>query len=93
MRLIDANQLLKTSFRIVGKIGNKYPFEAIAISEIKASPTIDPESLRKHGRWKQYFEDWRKQIEGYRCSACGFKHFGYYYQYCPSCGAKMDLEE
>lgn len=41
LRLIDVDELLKTSFRILGKIGDKYPFEAIAISEIEAAPTVD----------------------------------------------------
>lgn len=47
----------------------------------------------KHGRWKQCFEDWRKQIEGDECSVCGFQHYGTsigHYNYCPNCGAKMD---
>lgn len=48
-----------------------------------------------HGRWVQCFEDWRKQIEGDKCSACGFEHYGTsidHYHYCPNCGAKMDGE-
>ncbi|MGF0006931.1 hypothetical protein ACQRBP_06340 [Eubacteriales bacterium SGI.150] len=48
------------------------------------------------GRWVQCFEDWRKQIEGDKCSACGFEHYGTSianYHYCPNCGAKMDGDE
>lgn len=48
-----------------------------------------------HARWVQCFEDWRKQIEGDKCSACGFEHYGCainHYRYCPNCGAKMDGE-
>lgn len=48
-----------------------------------------------HGRWERCFEDWRKQIEGDKCSACGFEHYGTsvaHYHYCPNCGAKMDME-
>ena len=48
-----------------------------------------------HGRWKQCFEDWRQQIEGDKCSACGFEHYGpsiNHYHYCPNCGARMDGE-
>lgn len=47
----------------------------------------------RHGRWEQCFEDWRKQIEGDKCSVCGFEHYGASiknYNYCPNCGAKMD---
>ena len=46
-----------------------------------------------HGEWKQCFEDWRKQIDGDECSACGFQHYGTsitHYHYCPNCGARMD---
>ncbi len=46
-----------------------------------------------HGKWESCFEDWRKQIEGDKCSACGYEHYGTnirHYHYCPNCGAKMD---
>lgn len=41
------------------------------------------------GEWEQCFEDWRKQIEGDKCSRCGFEHYGTSikkYHFCPSCG-------
>lgn len=47
----------------------------------------------KHGEWKLCYEDWRMQIAGDECSACGFQHYGTcisHYHYCPNCGAKMD---
>ena len=62
-----------------------------AINRIKAE---DVEPVR-HGRWVQCFEDWRKQIDGDKCSVCGFEHYGSvisHYHYCPNCGAKMNLE-
>ncbi len=45
-----------------------------------------------HGRWERCFEDWRQQIEGDECSACGFQIYGgvSHFKYCPNCGAKMD---
>lgn len=49
-----------------------------------------------HGEWKPCYEDWRKQIEGDECSACGFRHYGTsirHYHYCPNCGAKMDATD
>lgn len=48
-----------------------------------------------HGRWEQCFEDWRKQIEGDECSACGFQIYGgvSHFRYCPNCGAKMDATD
>lgn len=42
MRLIDADELLKSPFRITGKLGGKYPFDAITVSMINSCPTIDP---------------------------------------------------
>ena len=47
----------------------------------------------KHGEWKLCYEDWRMQIAGDECSACGFQHYGTcisHYHYCPNCGAKME---
>ena len=61
---------------------------------IKQLPTADVQEVR-HGSWKPCFDDWRKQIEGDECSACGFQHYGTNirnYNYCPNCGAKMDKE-
>ena len=49
----------------------------------------------KHGEWKLCYEDWRMQIAGDECSACGFQHYGTcisHYHYCPNCGAKMTRE-
>lgn len=57
--------------------------------------TADVEPVR-HGAWYQCFEDWRQQQEGNKCSVCGFEYYGTgirAFHYCPSCGAKMDLEE
>lgn len=59
---------------------------------IRYMDTADVATVR-HGRWEQCFEDWRKQIEGDKCSVCGFEHYGASiknYNYCPNCGAKMD---
>lgn len=50
----------------------------------------------RHGRWEKCFEDWRQQIDGDKCSMCGFEHYGTNlknYKYCPNCGAKMDKED
>ena len=88
MRLIDADELLKTSFRVAGKIGNKYPFESIAISEIKASPTIDPESLRERGQWIM------QQDNTGVCSNCHRQdHIDPLAKYCRYCGAEMCEED
>ena len=47
------------------------------------------------GEWEQCFEDWRKQIEGDKCSRCGFEHYGTSikkHHFCPSCGSPMTGE-
>ena len=58
----------------------------------KEAPAADVRKI-KHGEWKLYYADWRRQIAGDECSACGFQHYGAcisHYHYCPNCGAKMD---
>lgn len=50
----------------------------------------------RHSKWKLFHEDYRRQIEGYECTACGFRNYGTvvkHYRHCPACGAEMDLED
>lgn len=59
---------------------------------LRELPVADVEPVRR-GRWERCFEDWRQQIEGDKCSACGFEYYGTgisRFHYCPNCGAKMD---
>lgn len=53
-------------------------------------PTIDPESIREHGKWIMHDDE----ILGLdcECSRCHILTFGDS-PYCPNCGAKMDKEE
>lgn len=61
-------------------------------------PKVDAEPVR-HGKWI-YGEYEIAMCDGYRCSKCGYfvpwdyghKSIDYIkeYNYCPSCGAKMD---
>lgn len=63
-----------------------------AVKILKEAPAADVQAV-KHGKWKLCYEDWRMQIAGDECSACGFQHYGTcisHYHYCPNCGAKMD---
>lgn len=63
-----------------------------AVKILKEAPVADVQAV-KHGKWKLCYEDWRMQIAGDECSACGFQHYGTcisHYHYCPNCGAKMN---
>ena len=63
-----------------------------AITSIEEAPAADVQEV-KHGEWKLCYEDWRRQITGDECSACGFQRYGTcisHCHYCPNCGAKMD---
>ena len=70
--------------------------DCIAI-EIEGLPAADVEPVR-HGRWMQCDEDWDMDYT----VQCSFCHEKWYfsdkidlrelnYNYCPNCGAKMDL--
>ena len=76
-----------------GRVGGICNFCTIgnAVRLIKGIPAADVEPVR-HGRWVP--SKLRDEIE--RCSKCGkvFRHPSFYgYKFCPSCGAKMDLED
>lgn len=63
-----------------------------AVKILKEAPAADVQAV-KHGKWKLCYEDWRMQIAGDECSACGFQHYGTcisHYHYCPNRGAVMD---
>ena len=64
----------------------------VPVEAIKGLPAADVEPVRM-GKWERCFEDWRQQIEGDKCSACGFEYYGTgirRFHYCPNCGAKME---
>ena len=96
MRYLDIDKTIKAFEEQHGSestLLNGYNADWI-LSFIESQHTADVQEVR-HGSWKPCFEDWRKQIEGDECSACGFQHYGTNirnYNYCPNCGAKMDKE-
>ena len=49
---------------------------------VEAAPVV-------HGRWIVQ-DDGRTR---FMCSICGSKNYQQHYNYCPNCGAKMDLEK
>jgi hypothetical protein len=69
-----------------------YVFRWLAEEFEVTEPAADVEPVRM-GQWERCFEDWRQQIEGDKCSACGFEYYGTgirRFHYCPNCGAKME---
>ena len=81
MRLIDADALIEYC--------NNQKVKTVSANDIARFPTIDAAPV-KHGRWDDSFDG----ITPY-CSICHMTHkcFNRTPNYCPSCGAKMDLEE
>lgn len=104
MRLIDADALIKEAmelycedcerrkgikngkWKIVYSIGDA-PCRACGtghmIDELENAPTI--EELKK-GRWID-------MDDHVMCSCCGATHYGADKNYCPNCGAQMDMRE
>ena len=61
-----------------------------AWNRIKQAPTIDAEPVR-HGKWIEHL-NYKEERDGYYwCPLCQ-KMATREYNYCPNCGAKMDLE-
>ena len=89
--LIDRNRVM---FDYIENLGRKDSYKAKYEALVKAvddAPTIDAEPVR-HGRWM-----WVDQPDGrtsvLTCSACGGTEWASETSnYCPNCGAKMDLE-
>lgn len=88
MRLIDADALkecIKKRLRNGMIIGWLF-------SIIDETPTIEVEPV-KHGKWVSAE---RRPMTFYECSLCNDRwNYGavIHMNYCPNCGAKMDLEE
>lgn len=88
MRLIDADELEK-NFAVPS---NELFYAGTVLDYIKEAPTVDAEPVR-HGKWILYPDNQSKVVEADDCSVCGAQWiFGEKYDYCPSCGAKMDGE-
>lgn len=101
MRLIDADALLNDpNFLTVRRvdefdeIGESVSYLAVPVEYIEKAPTLDYAPVRR-GEWK-YFKTSEKTVhitDWLQCSVCGRmwdRPEGIKYNYCPSCGAKMD---
>ena len=92
MRLIDADRALE----IVRDQGiahpNAYHLTNYATLILQEAPTIEAEPVR-HGQWMIKQHKIFGNSYDYVCSVCGCDYALAEYNYCPHCGAKMDLEE
>ena len=94
MRLIDADALKRYATGGVTSVG------LLTLAEIDNAPTVDAAPV-VHGWWKGYIHSalvrWKDgepvwaDRNVYRCSRCDFGTIAKH-NYCPRCGAKMDLE-
>ena len=61
-----------------------------AVTRVEDFPAADVAPVR-HGRWVPTKAPFMNECED--CSVCGYRTvWGHRYNYCPNCGAKMDLE-
>jgi len=100
MRLIDADALKKRLFTYYTCVNEdtykgNYDGQTLLTYEVADmirdclgdAPTITPESLIKHGYWLDFDGDGLS----YQCSVCNLRTRDVH-NYCPRCGAKMDME-
>lgn len=88
MRLVDAD--------VAQRIADKELFldEAGAVQFVLShTPTIEAEPVR-HGRWVHDEQRIHNGVDWWHCSECNSPATGVEikYNFCPNCGAKMDLE-
>ena len=97
-RLIDADEFVKTlemtSADVCADFGDGFAEFGYSRSLIRLllseAPTVDAVEV-VHGRWIQ---DKQSKFEHrYNCSACNYRLIDEPCNYCPNCGAKMDLDE
>lgn len=98
-RLIDADKL-HFSPRFAWTTPDReemVPVLAVDKKWVDKAPTVDAVEV-VHGRWEEHLEfDFEGRCNGSisSCTACG-ELFSYIdtedYNYCPNCGAKMDME-
>lgn len=89
IRLIDANELEQKLLDEFNQSGEYTPYE-YALGEVlnylNEQPTIDPDSLRPHGKWIICSDGYYPY-----CSECKEEpKGGNMTKFCPNCGAKME---
>ena len=110
MRIIDADELLQkmqTEYDSTDRLIDQGELHLDTLAEgytevhmlIENCPTIDPESLMPHGRWKTKRGNYYATGGGnpiWGCSNCDFIYGASMsspkWDFCPNCGAKMKKE-
>ena len=104
MRLVDAD-IMRENLEWCKSQSGRYNdiYWDYVIERLDVQPTVDAAPV-KHGRWEGNetcdaydvvgVKTWAVKL---KCSVCGFVHkfieAHMCYEFCPNCGAKMDLEE
>ena len=104
-RLVDADSLLKhrRTIRVTYHCQGADEwddYEAVLVKDIKADPTIDPESLRARGKWLKT-DAFPHRVYCSNCYKTIVPNDEYAFwceeimprNYCPNCGAKMEDAE
>lgn len=88
---IERDSALNLSF--VARIGDSYE-KIIWAERINDIPAADVEPVRR-GRWRNVYMISKNNVSQI-CSCCNntiVMDRGHHFNYCPACGAKMDLQE
>ena len=73
----------KAALAVIDKIKDADEIDLVnARLELEDIPSADVAPVR-HGEWK-----WS---HGGECSVCGYRNSDFEYNYCPNCGAKMEV--
>ena len=90
-RLIDANKLPDGKF-IEPRTEWHQGWNDALDAAMSQAPTVDAVEA-VHGRWKKFHLGSYDFALRLRCSNCCHVVYEDGFNYCPNCGAKMDLEE
>ena len=106
MRIIDADALMERRKSVYIEYIDDEDFDencddafVVLAKHINAAPTFTLDDIVPHGRWVMTLyttESRRHRIisnKKFACSECGYSNGRKQSNYCPNCGAKMDLEE
>ena len=90
MRLIDADHLRRW---ILSRVFKTQLSVADVIDQIDREDTIEPE--RKKGTWIKTGQSFvfPEKFRNYSCSECGYDVDKTKFNFCPNCGARMEVEE